>query len=66
MRQFRLSGSEGGAGSIPVPTPIRPTVRARIRRVAVRPGANSRSPECGFSRKLGPWTSLRPWTADNF
>jgi len=28
MRETRLSGSEGGAGSIPVPTPIEPRQQA--------------------------------------
>lgn len=29
MRETRLSGSEGGAGSIPVPTPISPKTKGR-------------------------------------
>ena len=30
MRETRLSGSEGGAGSIPVPTPIEDAERERV------------------------------------
>ena len=41
MREIRLSGSEGGAGSIPVPTPI-PGIKPRAERMA-QPGTKPRA-----------------------
>ena len=42
MRETRLSGSEGGAGSIPVPTPIvADALRFRFRQMFVQPADDS-------------------------
>ena len=43
MRETRLSGSEGGAGSIPVPTPIADIDPADFTFNGIRPGESPRN-----------------------
>ena len=43
MREIRQSGSEGGAGYIPVPTPINGRARPRLGVASLRPRRDPRS-----------------------
>jgi len=65
MRETRLSGSEGGAGSIPVPTPIeawafqpmsgRPRIAGRIE-LRTRSGSGRRAEDGGEGAPLTRFT----------